>query len=219
VFGKAAGAEVQEEAEKAQVEPTPDAAAQAEKDAQDDAEAQQHKSERIDIIGDQLQAKIRSKFQTSTFLAGFAFTLLGLEIGRLWQREYIPFLIFVSIPLMVGAAVLYIYAVMKLDALTMPKAFWGEKRELDTHAFSERSYSTPEELWHLKDEMVFYWQKLTIFATFLVGVSLLTMLFPFTSNFSPYLLLWTLAGSVILALLALLYCVWIWKSRPKGPQD
>src|SRR3712207_683857 len=74
--------------------------------------------QRIDVIGERLQAKVRSKFQTSTFLAGFAFTLLGLEIGRLWQQYYIPFLIFVCIPLMLSAAILYIYAVMKLDALT-----------------------------------------------------------------------------------------------------
>jgi hypothetical protein len=187
-----------------------------------DQKPTEEERKRTDIIGERLQAKIRSKFQTSTFLAGFAFTLLGLEIGRLWQSEYIPYLIFVCIPLMLGAAVLYIYAVMKLDALTMPKAFWVEdesNRVLDPQVLCERSYSTPEELWHLKDEMVFYWTRLTIFATYLVAGSLLTMLIPFTRTFSPNLLLLTLACSVITALLAFGYCRWIWKSRPKGPRD
>jgi hypothetical protein len=47
-----------------------------------------------------------------------------------------------------------------LDALTKPKAFWVEPKSnkvLDNHIFCERSYSTQEELRHLKEEMVFYW--------------------------------------------------------------
>jgi hypothetical protein len=48
VFGKAADAGVQEEADKAQVETMPDATAQAEKNAQDDAEAQQQQKEKLD---------------------------------------------------------------------------------------------------------------------------------------------------------------------------
>ena len=39
--------------------------------------------ERIEAIGEQLRAKINSKFQTSTFLAGFAFTILGIQISAL----------------------------------------------------------------------------------------------------------------------------------------
>jgi len=35
---------------------------------------------RIEAFGDQLRAKISSKFQTSTFLAGLSFAILGIQI-------------------------------------------------------------------------------------------------------------------------------------------
>ena len=79
---------------------------------------------RIEDIGKQLRAKIRSKFQASTFLAGFSFTLLGFQITRLWQPVEIPRLLPVSVALMLLAISLYISAIMKLDELTMPKRFW-----------------------------------------------------------------------------------------------
>src|SRR5436305_13920229 len=97
---------------------------------------------RIDDIDAQLQAKIRGLQSVSTFLAGFAFTVLGLEIGTLWRSEYIPFLIFFSIPLMLGAVVLYINGVMKLTGLAMPKPFrveYESKTELNDHEFCEQT--------------------------------------------------------------------------------
>jgi hypothetical protein len=45
---------------------------------------------RIEDIGEQLRAEIRSRFQASTFLAGFSFTLLGVQITGLWQPVEIP---------------------------------------------------------------------------------------------------------------------------------
>jgi len=177
---------------------------------------------RIDNISEQLQAKIRGLQSVSTFLAGFAFTVLGLEIGRLWGDGSIPFWIFFSIPLMLFAVVLYIYAVMKLTGLAMPKPFRVEderNRELSDAGFREQASSTPSELRQLKDEMVFYWRWLTILATCLVAGSLLVMLFPVTTAFSPDLLRYTtFVSSIVSVLLAVSYCAYIRKRWPKRLQ-
>jgi NhaP-type Na+/H+ or K+/H+ antiporter len=70
---------------------------------------------RIETIGEQLRTKINSKFQTSTFLAGFAFTILGLQISLLRQSAKVPRLLFVSVSLMAVAIILFIKAILKLD--------------------------------------------------------------------------------------------------------
>ena len=83
--------------------------------------------EQLEQIGQELREKIRSKIQTVTVLAGFASVLLGLQITMLWQPEVVPpQLLFLSIPLMSVAASLYIYAILMLDSLLMPKYFWEE---------------------------------------------------------------------------------------------
>src|SRR5947209_2520320 len=138
---------------------------------------------RIDTIGEQLQAKIRSKVQVSTFLAGFASTLLGIEIARLWASDDIPQLLFVAIPFLLGGAFLYIYAVIKLDGLSMPKPFCQKWEDLppDTKVednFHDKSFSTIEDLRRLKEAMVFYWVRLVYVATGLVGLSMAMMLIP-----------------------------------------
>lgn len=135
---------------------------------------------RIEAIGEQLRAKINSKFQTSTFLAGFAFTVLGIQISALWQWQApkIPLLLFISISLLVTATILYISAVVRLDELTMPKRFWDEDINIRETKSRELAYLTSDDLWALKDRMVFYWVRLTLMATFLTAVSLLLMLLP-----------------------------------------
>jgi hypothetical protein len=105
---------------------------------------------RIEAIGEQLQAKIRSEFQTSTFLAGFAITLLGAQIARLWQTEGIPQWPPVSIPLMLIAVFLYVYAIIKLDNLTMPKLFREATNDDRTSRDARLGYLGADDLWRLK---------------------------------------------------------------------
>ena len=76
---------------------------------------------RIEAIGDQLRAKISSKFQTSTFLAGFGFAVLTVQLSTFWQSPKFPYLLPTSISFMIASLFLYIAAVIKLDELTMPK--------------------------------------------------------------------------------------------------
>jgi hypothetical protein len=137
-------------------------------------------NERIEAIGEQLQAKIRSKFQASTFLGGFAFTLLGTQISRLWQPTEIPQLLPVSIPVMFVAVGLYIRAIVKLDELTMPKRFWEEGDGV--LGIPRLGYLSDQDLWELRKRMIFYWQRLTIGATILTVVSLFLMLLPLPSR-------------------------------------
>ena len=46
--------------------------------------------ERTEVIGDQLRTKISSKFTASTFLGGFALTLLGGQVFTLWHVTELP---------------------------------------------------------------------------------------------------------------------------------
>lgn len=136
--------------------------------------------ERIEAIGEQLRAKINSKFQTSTFLAGFTFTILGIQITALgqWQAATIPLLLYISIALLVGATILYITAIVRLDELTMPKRFWTEDSNLNNQQQSKFAYLTDNDLWAIKNRMVFYWEHLTLNATYITATSLILMLLP-----------------------------------------
>ena len=138
------------------------------------------KQERIEAIGEQLRAKISSKFQTSTFLAGFAFTVLGIQVSALWQwqPQKIPLLLFISISFLMTAIILYIGAVVRLDELTMPKKFWDVDGDVHETKPPDLAYLTDEDLGALKDRMVFYWVRLTLRATSLTAISLLLMLLP-----------------------------------------
>jgi hypothetical protein len=64
--------------------------------------------DRLEALGEQLRAKISSKFQTSTFLAGFALAVLGVQISAIvqWPGDAIPIQLFVSISLLLAAFVL-----------------------------------------------------------------------------------------------------------------
>jgi hypothetical protein len=141
---------------------------------------------RIEAIGEQLRAKISSKFQTSAFLGGFGFAALTAEISILWQSPQTPRLLLASIPLMLASVCLYIAAIIKLDELTLPKRFWDENPDPDQrdHAASALAYLSDEDLWQLQKRMVFYWNWLTLVATVLMAVSLLLVLLPLAPR--PY---------------------------------
>jgi hypothetical protein len=133
---------------------------------------------RTELIGDQLRDKIASKFQTSTFLAGFAATILSIEITLLWQSGQRPGLLPISVAALVGALVLYVAAIIKLDELTMPKRFWNEDPNKHDPAASQLAYLEQGDLWELHKRMVFFWYKLTMVATALTAVSLISLLAP-----------------------------------------
>lgn len=138
---------------------------------------------RIEAIGDQLRAKISSKFQTSTFLAGLGFAVLTIQITVLWQSQKVPLFLPASISLMVVSICLYIAAVVKLDGLTVPKRFWEEEDRTPRDPDAARlAYLEDEDLWKLRKQMVFYWTSLTLVATGLTAVSLALMLLPFSSR-------------------------------------
>ena len=65
--------------------------------------------ERIEAIGDQLRAKISSKFQTSTFLAGFGLAVLTLQLSTFWQAQRFPCLLPVSISINFHHGRLYLH--------------------------------------------------------------------------------------------------------------
>ena|SRR5215813_7375000 len=174
--------------------------------------------EPVKALGEQLRAKISSKFQTSTFLAGFAFAILGIQISVLWewQPSQIPLLLFIPIALLVAATILYINAIIRLDELTMPKRFWEKIADIEETKIPEHAYYlTEEELLALKERMVFYWNGLTLKATYLTAVSLILMLLPtplmqLPTNPSNTLARWLIfVGTAILSLAAYLYIKWL----------
>lgn len=184
---------------------------------------QKEQQERIEAIGEQLRGKINSKFQMSTFLAGFALTVLGIQLSVLWQwdKETIPLLLFLSISFMIVAIIFYIGALIKLDELTMPKRFWEENPELKENNLSKLAYLTDQNLWTLKNIMVYYWVKLTLRATYLTAASLGFMLLPYPIyelrvvpvNTSERWLIFM--GLIIVALGALFYFLWIVQQKDR----
>jgi hypothetical protein len=128
----------------------------------------------------QLRAKISSKFQTSTFLAGFGLAVLTLQVATFWQAAKFPCLLLVSISIMMASICIYIAAVVKLDEITMPKRFWqgASNRGQAPSAAEMLAYLKDDDLWELQKRMVFYWWRLTAVATSLTGGSLLLMMLP-----------------------------------------
>jgi len=82
--------------------------------------------DRVEAIGEQLRAKIASKFTASTFLAGFALTVLSGQVFALWQSSRLPMLFPPAVGAVFGALMLFVAAIIKLDELTMLKRFWDE---------------------------------------------------------------------------------------------
>jgi hypothetical protein len=72
---------------------------------------------------------------------------------------------------------LYVAALVKLDELTMPKRFWRDAPagRADDYTFVLLS---DEDLWTIRNRMVFYWNSLTLAATGTAGAALLLMLVP-----------------------------------------
>jgi hypothetical protein len=142
--------------------------------------------ERIEAIGEQLRAKISSKFQVSAFLAGFAFTILSMQVSALWEEKSKSLLILsMSASLMIAAIVLYIFSIIRLDELTMPKRFWEEDsgKMMNVNASTAWGCLNDQDLWTLKDRMVFYWTYLTLVATMLTVSSILLMLLPISDKY------------------------------------
>ena len=131
----------------------------------------------IEKIGDQLRAKILSKFQTSAFLATVAVSVLGVQLSTLSDNKETPSLFWISIAMMFGALLLYIAALIKLDELTMPKRFWRMEPSL-TVSYYPNVLLRDDELVELRKRMVFYWYTLTLTATGTTGFALLLLLVP-----------------------------------------
>lgn len=136
--------------------------------------------ERVEAMGDQLRAKITSKFTASTFLAGFALTILSGQVFLLWQSTILPLLFPLSVGIVAAAVVLFVEAVVRLDELTMPKRFWEENDDAgDTGHESREGYLLDDDLWELRKHMIFYWTKLTLVATWMTGLAVIVMLLPY----------------------------------------
>lgn len=138
---------------------------------------------RIEAIGDQLRTKISSKFQSAALLGGFLFTILSIQISMLWEPAARPFLLPVSLALMLAAIFLYICAVIKLDELTMPKRFWQENPSAPGPR--QAGLLTQNDLWELRNRMVYYWSSLVLVATALAALSLAGMIIPLQAQVSP----------------------------------
>jgi hypothetical protein len=111
-------------------------------------------------------------------MAGFGFAVFGIQITILWQSISFPRLLPVSQALMLVAIVLYITAIYKLDGLTMPKRFWKKDEAHEDRRASHLSYLTHQDLWELRNRMIFYWMSLTVTATIITAASLFLMLLP-----------------------------------------
>jgi hypothetical protein len=136
--------------------------------------------DRVEAIGDQLRAKITSKFTASTFLAGFALTILSGQVFTIWQSTVLPFLFPLAVGIVTAAVVLLVDAVLRLDEITMPKRFWDESQDAgDTGHNSREGYLLDDDLWELRKHMIFYWTRLTLIGTWMTGIGALTMLVPF----------------------------------------
>lgn len=132
----------------------------------------------IEAVGEQLRAKILSKFQTSAFLAGLAVSVLGVQLSTLSGDERArPALFGVSVAVMFGALVVYVAALIRLDELTMPKRFWRKDPSLAVLDY-EAVLLEDQELVELQKRMVFHWYSLTLTAAGITGFSLLLLLVP-----------------------------------------
>jgi hypothetical protein len=134
--------------------------------------------ERLEALGEQLRAKISSKFAASTFLAGFAATILAAVMSPLWQQDSV---VSVCFPIAVGLAVagtgLFVIGIIRFDELSMPKRFWPSSPERQNRT-GDVGLLEMTDLWALHDRMVFFWRFLTLFGTLLTGLALLVLIAP-----------------------------------------
>jgi hypothetical protein len=137
---------------------------------------------RLEEIGDQLRAKIASKFTACSFLAGIAVTVLSIQISLVWQSERLPRLLAVSIAGMVAAVVLFGVALLAFDALTMPKRFWPEGNVPHWAASGHLGYLAPDDLDQLHAQMIYWWVHYAQAATGLLGLAAILLLVPLCST-------------------------------------
>jgi hypothetical protein len=158
--------------------------------------------ERLEAIGDQLRAKIASKFAASTFLAGFAATILSGLVALLFETNGPPHLS-KALGATLAATVLFVMGVIRFDELTMPKRFWPSRPGTS----GDVVLLTMEDLWALHDRMVFFWRRLTLTGTALTGVAMMLVLVPAgareTARWAPFA--W--AGACAAAAFA--YALWL----------
>lgn len=170
--------------------------------------------ERLEAIGDQLRAKITSKFTASTFLAGFALTVLVGQISTLWQSQTLPPFFPFSVGAVFCAFSLFVFAIIKFDELTMPKRFFERVSGKDTVSPVEPMQ------WGLLDEgdlgtllqrMRFFWNHLTLPATISTAIAVSAMLIPRSP--CPIFVVtgdeitwWTFGSAVAGVVIAALYC-------------
>jgi hypothetical protein len=136
--------------------------------------------ELFEKVGEQLRAKILSKFQTSAFLAMLAVSVLGVQLSTLSDDKARPPLFWISIALMFGALLVYIAALIKLDELTMPKRFWKPDSKRPRAEDFLFVLLEDQDLWELQRRMIFYWYTLTLTATAVTGLALFLLLVPQT---------------------------------------
>ena len=165
--------------------------------------------ERVEAIGEQLRAKIASKFTASTFLAGFALTVLAGQVFALWQASQLPLLFPPSVGAVFGALLLFVGAVIKLDELTMPKRFWPEDPKASDSARSRGGYLTDQDLWELRKHMIFFWQRLTISATVITALAVFAMLLPLPPLDVKMARQWTFWWALAGVTAAGVYAIWL----------
>ncbi len=159
---------------------------------------------RAEEIGEQLRLKIAGKFQTTTFLASAALAVLAIEIALLWSdatvSRFLPF----AIGVLTGALIIFVGALLKLDALIMPKRFWPEDDSDPDAGGSQAAFLTDENLWAIQKRMILYWTWGTVVALLLTVASLVALLWPLEAvEPGEALRLQTLVVASLFALLAL----------------
>lgn len=172
--------------------------------------------QRAEEIAGQLRAKIASKFQVTIFLSGFAATILAVEMGLLWGGSS-PGLAFLSVSFLFGSLIIYVAGILKLDTLTMPKSFWprldnfsGEVVQLDYREGNlPQGYIHSRDLWALYERMLFYWRRLTLVATYLVGVSLTSVIVPITVLATTDASRWAAAATTLIVSAISVTYVWV----------
>jgi hypothetical protein len=132
----------------------------------------------LEKYGDQLRAKISSKFSASTFLAGFAAAILAALVapsGQTLEQASLQYVL--ALGFVTAASILFVSGIIRLDELSMPKRFWPGRPDAPNRG-EDVGLLTQDDLWVLHDRMVFFWRRLTLTAAALTGLGLLALLLP-----------------------------------------
>ncbi len=159
---------------------------------------------RAEEIGEQLRLKIAGKFQATTFLASAALAVLAIEISLLWSDSTVSRFLPFAIGVLTGALIIFVGALLKLDALIMPKRFWPEADSSPDAAGAHAAFLTDENLWAIQKRMILYWTWGTVVALLLTVASLVALLWPLEAvEPGDTLRVQTLVNAGVFALLAL----------------